>query len=141
MFSERVLGDGDPSAYDPWRDRFLAPLPLYTAADVVSGCQTYASANPAQHDSFGGYNWLLGGWRQTWYDHIAVPNSRIPDCVTGPGFTIGGGNGLMTARSFHTGGVNVCFADGAVKLVANTVDLNVWHALGTRNGDEMVAID
>jgi prepilin-type processing-associated H-X9-DG protein len=141
MFSERVLGDGDPDAYDPWRDRFAVPVALYTAEQVVSACQSYSTATPTTVDSFGGHNWMLGGWRQTWYDHIANPNSPIPDCATGPGFMVGGGGGMMSARSFHTGGVNVCFADGAVRMIASSVGLDVWRALGTRNGAESVSVE
>jgi hypothetical protein len=33
------------------------------------------------------------------------------------------------ARSFHTGGVNAAIADGAVRFVPQTVDLNTWRIL------------
>lgn len=42
---------------------------------------------------------------------------------------------VMSARSHHTGGVNVLLADGSVRLAADTIDLSVWHHLaGTRDG-------
>jgi type II secretory pathway pseudopilin PulG len=139
LFSERVLGDGDPARYDPWRDKFLAPLTGYTAEAVITACRTYATASPVHHDSFSGYDWLLGGWRQTWYDHIVGPNSPIPDCAaTEPTFAVSGSNGIMAARSLHFGGVNVCFGDGTVKFVNSAVDLKIWRAIGTRNGGETV---
>jgi prepilin-type N-terminal cleavage/methylation domain-containing protein/prepilin-type processing-associated H-X9-DG protein len=36
--------------------------------------------------------------------------------------------------SAHTGGINAVFADGSVRSVNYDVDLNVFNALGTRNG-------
>ena len=39
-------------------------------------------------------------------------------------------------RSYHTGGVNVCFADGSVHFIQNTIALSAWQALGTRAGGE-----
>ncbi len=35
--------------------------------------------------------------------------------------------------------VNVCFGDGHVSTVASGIDLQVWRALGTRNGGETIA--
>jgi len=43
------------------------------------------------------------------------------------------------ARSRHPGGVQVLFADGHLEFVADSVALNVWRALGTMNGGEVVA--
>jgi prepilin-type processing-associated H-X9-DG protein len=41
------------------------------------------------------------------------------------------------ARSRHPGGVNVALADGSVRFVSQTVDLEAWRALGSRNGNEV----
>jgi prepilin-type processing-associated H-X9-DG protein len=40
------------------------------------------------------------------------------------------------ARSTHTGGVQVMFADGHGQFIADDVTLEVWRALGTMNGGE-----
>jgi prepilin-type N-terminal cleavage/methylation domain-containing protein/prepilin-type processing-associated H-X9-DG protein len=42
------------------------------------------------------------------------------------------------ARSRHTNGVNVLFADGHVQFVQNGITLATWRALGTMNGGEVV---
>jgi prepilin-type processing-associated H-X9-DG protein len=44
-------------------------------------------------------------------------------------------------RSFHPGGVNFAFADGSVKFIKNSVNLNTYRALGTRNVGEVVGAD
>jgi prepilin-type processing-associated H-X9-DG protein len=43
--------------------------------------------------------------------------------------------------SNHPGGVNMCFADGSVKFIKNTINLQTWWAIGTRNGGEVVGSD
>jgi prepilin-type processing-associated H-X9-DG protein len=39
-------------------------------------------------------------------------------------------------RSYHSGGVNVMFADGSVRPMVDSVDPVVYRALGTRSGSE-----
>jgi prepilin-type processing-associated H-X9-DG protein len=135
MFSEHPIGDGDPGRYDVWRDRFSAETTIDSSLQAIETCRRLATSSPISHDSFGGWNWLLGGLRHTWYDHIVSPNSVIPDCLES--FSIaGGGSGLATARSFHDGGVNVAMADGSARFVSSSIDVKVWRALGTRNGGE-----
>src|SRR5207247_1985491 len=36
-------------------------------------------------------------------------------------------NWQAEARSRHTGGVNVCFADGGVRFIADSVSTGVWY--------------
>jgi prepilin-type N-terminal cleavage/methylation domain-containing protein/prepilin-type processing-associated H-X9-DG protein len=67
------------------------------------------------------------------YTHTVPPNYQGYDC----------GNDTynaahVAARSYHTGGVNVCFADGSVHFISNTIPFPVWQALGTRSGGEVV---
>jgi prepilin-type processing-associated H-X9-DG protein len=50
-------------------------------------------------------------------------------------------NQWASARSRHTGGVNVCLADGSVRFVSNGVNLITWRAMGTKNGGEVVSLD
>jgi prepilin-type processing-associated H-X9-DG protein len=41
------------------------------------------------------------------------------------------------ARSRHPGGVNVSFVDGSVHFVSETINVDTWRALGSRNGNEV----
>lgn len=58
------------------------------------------------------------------------PNSPIPDIAYMSAK-------VTTARSYHPGGVNVCFCDGSVPFIANGVSVTSWHALWTRAGGEI----
>ncbi len=54
---------------------------------------------------------------------------------------MGGAAGIVTATSNHPGGVNVCFTDGSVRFAKDSVSLQSWWAIGTRNGGEVVSSD
>jgi hypothetical protein len=143
MWSERVLGDGNPSVYSPFQDRYApATTPITTSEEALDTCRRYAIAAPESHDSFMGFNWMLGGWVHTWYQHLATPNSKIPDCSHGDNvFQVDGGRGLYLARSWHHGGVNVAFSDGSARFTTDSIDARVWRAWGTRNGGELTESD
>jgi prepilin-type processing-associated H-X9-DG protein len=40
----------------------------------------------------------------------------------------------------HPGGTNFCMADGAVQFVAQTISLNVYKSLASRDGGEVAAL-
>ncbi len=45
----------------------------------------------------------------------------------------------VTVRSYHAGGlVNAVMLDGSVHSIKDTIQMSVWRALGTTNGDELV---
>jgi len=73
-----------------------------------------------------------------YYSHTLTPNSKWFDCgVFGTAFN----NGHMAARSHHSGGVNVGFADGSVRFIKDAISLPTWLALGTRAAGEVVSAD
>jgi len=45
---------------------------------------------------------------------------------------------FATARSKHTGGVNVAMCDGSVHFFTTSIDLATWQALGTSAGGEVI---
>ena len=73
-----------------------------------------------------------------YYNHTMTPNNAWWDCgINGSNFT----QAHLDARSNHSGGVNVGFADGSVRFIKNSVAPNAWRALGTRAGGEVVSGD
>ena len=90
---------------------------------------------------FAGYPWhiAVGG-----YTHVSGPNSVT--CMSQNGatgdatwLTFGDHGGATPPTSNHPGGVNVGFADGSVKFIKDTVALQTWWALGTRNHGEAIS--
>ena len=58
-----------------------------------------------------------------------------PEASGGPTFA------AITSRSYHPGGVNGLFGDGSVHFLKETIDGNVWRALGSVNSGEIISAD
>ncbi|MHC5540498.1 DUF1559 family PulG-like putative transporter [Singulisphaera rosea] len=84
--------------------------------------------------NFTGLQYQQGFLITTFYTHTVPPNYTGRDCI---GLTTLQ-QGHLASRSYHPGGVNVAFADGSVHFIKSTVQLDVWKALGTRSGGEIV---
>ena len=141
-FSESTLGEGGESvvASAPPADTQKVYVSATTSPFSPAACATPAVWN---YQKRRGYLWASGEIRCSSYNHFYPPNSLTPDCVgllssppvprqalTAVGF--------KAARSNHTGGVNVLLADGAVRFVRDGVKPEVWLALSTRAGGEVV---
>ncbi|MFO0937010.1 MAG: DUF1559 domain-containing protein [Gemmataceae bacterium] len=44
----------------------------------------------------------------------------------------------VASSSYHTGGVNVCFGDGSVRFIKDSIDFVAWQAYGSRSGGEVI---
>jgi prepilin-type N-terminal cleavage/methylation domain-containing protein/prepilin-type processing-associated H-X9-DG protein len=76
------------------------------------------------------------------YNHFNTPNKL--SCMasnTQSAGTLGGFQDATTASSNHPGGVNVGFADGSVKFIKDTINLQSWWAIGSRNQNEVLSSD
>lgn len=133
MFSERLVGSGDPNHFDPRRDATILRKTPKNADQTMVACQRMQEVQPkGGHYPYAGKAWLSTGIHQTLYTHALPPNSAIADCLlfAPPPY------GAAAARSAHPGICNVAMGDGAVRVVHDSVDLYVWRALATRNGGE-----
>jgi prepilin-type processing-associated H-X9-DG protein len=83
--------------------------------------------------------WPFAGYDSTQYNHFAPPNWEGADCGTLSSIPdTPGEHSVVAARSYHPGAVVVAFGDGHTAIVADEIDINVWRAVGTRNGEEVV---
>jgi prepilin-type N-terminal cleavage/methylation domain-containing protein/prepilin-type processing-associated H-X9-DG protein len=90
---------------------------------------------PTNRITYRGCQYYRGLPEMEIYTHTVPPNYTGYDCgnVPPPGdYTLA----HIAARSAHSGGVNVCFADGSVHFISNAINFAVWQALGTRAGGE-----
>ncbi len=112
-------------------------LTVYQACRSLPG----STGSPASHDAWSGAVWNgshSGTLRFNAYDHWNTPNGLT--CITS-GNPPGSYTDLITASSNHSGGVNVCFADGSVKFIKDTINPQTWWAIGSRNVGETVSAD
>jgi hypothetical protein len=88
------------------------------------------------------------------YHHNYTPNSAVPDevrqgmCLSIPQAPCLGTTTswnpkriILTARSWHSGGVNLLVGDGSVRFVSNNISLFTWQAASSPTGGEVLASD
>ncbi len=114
------------------------------ALQSVQACQSMPGTSPNNNGWLNGFSWALGyEWHTVVnsYHHYNTPNKFTCLNPSDPGGLWGGTSGMTTASSNHPGGVNVCFTDGSVRFIKDTVNPATWWALGSRNQGEVVSSD
>ena len=97
--------------------------------------------------------WVDGRVHQTGFTAAFGPNAVVPVAGGAPAggaddgdFTAcreakscdGPTNAAVTSRSYHAGGVNCLLMDGSARFASESVEADVWRALSTRAGREIV---
>jgi prepilin-type N-terminal cleavage/methylation domain-containing protein/prepilin-type processing-associated H-X9-DG protein len=108
--------------------------------NVYSACIASTAPEQGQGSAGGvrvvGQEWWEGNYFAGGYCHLMPPNSKL--CTAGnDNYDVE----AYPALSRHPGGVNVCFADGSVKFIKDTVNLKTWWAIGSRAGGEIISSD
>jgi len=67
------------------------------------------------------------------YFHIQPPNRKACNAA--------GYDTIISASSYHPGGVNLLLLDGSVKFAKNGIAIRTWNALGTIAGGEQIPGD
>jgi prepilin-type N-terminal cleavage/methylation domain-containing protein/prepilin-type processing-associated H-X9-DG protein len=144
-FSERFRGSGG-ARFDQQRDLWYSGI-LNIVADLDSDSLMQAcsasTASPTYTWLNSGSMWIAGRFADTLYNHVGPPNGSDSDCAADLPFGEPGDMSVakLSARSLHTGGVHVLFADGSVRFVQNGIGLRVWRALASRSGGEVISAD
>jgi prepilin-type N-terminal cleavage/methylation domain-containing protein/prepilin-type processing-associated H-X9-DG protein len=159
LFSERLLGsaaaDPNPIVSSPNAKRaiFLNPPNMSVAANSgnqqlaiqsIAACQSLPGTTAANTSWLIGFSYTMAyPWHSVVnrYTHYNTPNKLTCLMSSDTGGLWGGLDGIITATSNHPGGVNVCFADGSVRFVKDSVAPNTWWAIGSRNGGEVLSSD
>jgi prepilin-type N-terminal cleavage/methylation domain-containing protein/prepilin-type processing-associated H-X9-DG protein len=76
---------------------------------------------------------LLGGWAAS---NLSVMRGYTPDGATQPGPCMINCSNLYAANSFHSGLVNIAFADGSARSLSAQADINVIVGVMTMAGGE-----
>jgi prepilin-type N-terminal cleavage/methylation domain-containing protein/prepilin-type processing-associated H-X9-DG protein len=146
MISEGLLGDGNQSQISIPGDFFQVsygttdPTPPDRLA-LYQACVDLVPSATTPQFSYSGRYWHIGNYAMDRYNHLMPPNGK--SCLTaGSGAInqrINYKGTAATASSRHPGGVNVALADASVRFVSQTIDINTWWALGSKNGGEVVS--
>jgi prepilin-type N-terminal cleavage/methylation domain-containing protein/prepilin-type processing-associated H-X9-DG protein len=91
--------------------------------------------------SYAGLEFDRDLWGTTFYTHTLPPNWNRKVASGNQQYNCGDTAIVhfhVAASSYHSGGVNVCMADGSVRFVSDSVSFTTWQALGTRAGGEVV---
>ena len=146
-FSERLNGGGGEGGFSAVRDAWcsgVANLGVPVDSDEMASVCASGARSPSSFISDLGSFWTVGGYANTLYNHVTVPNWASPDCsvASGDPDPAGGGivpGGSLSARSAHPGGVNVLLMDGSVRFISQTIRVGIWRALSTRSGHEPIS--
>ena len=68
-----------------------------------------------------------------------TPSVGLPGCTQIGNDSTTIVNQVITARSLHTGGVQVLLCDGSVRFISNNINLGVWQGLATTKGSELIS--
>jgi prepilin-type processing-associated H-X9-DG protein len=135
-FSEKIRGTG---VANPQTDMLI--FPNQTSVDsTYLACQGINVLTAPPLTSREAMSWVMGEMCCTLYNHVAPPNSN--SCAA-PNFPGNMANMAMQVppSSKHPGGANLMMGDGSVRFIRNSVNLQTWRGLGTRNGGEVISSD
>ena len=111
------------------------PLNQSDLNTYIQACNNLRSSLSSYYNN-GGSVWVTGRVNSGGlFMALLTPNSTNAQC------TENYREGTVTAASRHPGGVNTLFADGSVKFIKNTVTPNIWWALNSKAGGEVIGGD
>jgi prepilin-type processing-associated H-X9-DG protein len=113
-------------------------------AELLDGTSQTAMVSEIRVAKPGDFRGVMHYPENPLYHHNYTPNTLVPDeirsslCVTeirvpciGTSTAWNNRAVIMTARSYHPGGVNLALGDGSVRFVQETIQLDIWRAICT----------
>jgi prepilin-type N-terminal cleavage/methylation domain-containing protein/prepilin-type processing-associated H-X9-DG protein len=161
-FGEGLVGDNGRK--NNYRGNGMSGAAEVTAAELfdaqtnpvgilkgLQSCNTFWAMNTLVSDSTGlkqytGQVWAQGERGFTLFNTVVPPNSKSypwRSCRFGAGCLDCAmeGSSFTNASSNHPGGSNFAFADGSVKFLKDSINMQVYESLGTRAGGEVISAD
>lgn len=105
-----------------------------TLPAIVRSCRQHLKTPDYNQGVYTGQAWI-SGWplAGAGYMHVMPPNGA--GCFNYQGHAQGDVYG--TASSNHPGGVNILLGDGHVTWLDDSIDVQIWWSLGSRDGGEV----
>ena len=140
-----TLGFSEVKAYQPvYRNAALTTANSIPAVAGVAGLGGMLQTNTGHTE------WVDGRSIDSGFTTTFAPDTIVACNVSGVIYDVDWTNELegksttvptysaVTARSYHSGGVNASLMDGSVHWYADLTNLGVWQALSTRAGGEIM---
>jgi prepilin-type N-terminal cleavage/methylation domain-containing protein/prepilin-type processing-associated H-X9-DG protein len=124
-FSEALVGDRETSKRVYWKINESLSDP--DQLDLFAWKCVHAANEPSTAFAVRGRSWWFGGLPSSMYTHVLNPNGRSCFCAGAVQL------GAASATSAHSGGVNVCYADGHIVFVSERIDVSAWRELASRS--------
>jgi len=158
LFSERLLGlNGSPPVYPgkssnskrgsfPTNASVTINNPVLGTPGTLSllaSCQSL-NATTVGTSGLNGRLWTVATpWNYVVnrYNHVGPPNSLTCYATNSFAGADGSAQDSIPPTSNHSGGVNMCMADGSVRFIKDSVSQQAWWAIGTRDMGEAVSSD
>ncbi len=145
MCAENLIGDSDNNTFTIESDIVRSQSWTATNQSTSQGTITQAEvdaygqnclAGSGDHTSTSGAEWIRGVNTMSVFTTLAPPNWKYPNGAACSTCSAADNVGVFPSRSRHPGGSNHTMADASVKFVSETVELQTYHAAGSRNGGE-----
>jgi hypothetical protein len=79
-----------------------------------------------------GTMWSVGSGLSTIFSTILNPNTPHSNCMDHASSNLANAPSVVSARSWHSGGVQVTLVDGSVHFISDNIDNTLWQRLGAR---------
>ncbi|MBS0202379.1 MAG: DUF1559 domain-containing protein [Planctomycetes bacterium] len=147
--ASNTLMASEVKAWSPYHRNVPPPSPgIPAGASAVAALMTASGGNAKNTEHT---EWANGQVHHSGFTTVLNPNMKV-SCVVGgvtydqcdynswqegtvPATT---SYAAITSRSYHTGCVNTSMMDGTVRTISENIDIQIWRALSTRAGSEIV---
>jgi len=146
-----IVGITNYSLFGATNRNMVAPLANmpYGGGQLTTALQQCAQKWQQRTDSFGtngqrswnGRMWHPGEYGHALGNMLVPPNSQYPYCQFWDTNSDWDSGGICGLTSDHSGGANICFADGSVHFIKSSVAYQVLWSLGSKNQSEVLTSD
>jgi prepilin-type N-terminal cleavage/methylation domain-containing protein/prepilin-type processing-associated H-X9-DG protein len=117
------------------------PSFLQACAGAAPGSTTHGGDGWRYNKSRIGYTWIQGMFGNSLGTTLLAPNPTYPNCNLEPWGGDMDAPGMWNLSSYHPGGANVAMADGSVRFLKSSTQMQVVWAIGSAAGGETVSAD
>lgn len=140
MVSERLVQNGNSPdeirGYDQRLESFHITDSAKTLAELSAEIDPSATHSHVFESGHVGRAWISGfALSAPTFMHVNTPNSLIGHFNTSQTE----GDFVVAPSSRHSGGINLVMVDGSTRFVPNSIDQQLWWALGSRNDGQITS--